>query len=162
MGHSLSRVAGRSALVLAFTLAAWPVQAADCMPEFRAGGPDADAYGARRNYPVGTIVQRAEQRFIVGSSVSFDKLRPGPTVTAPPNPSPLSRRCEPFVLRYTHDGREHSLDDYLARHPVTGLLIAKGGTILVERYQCMVAATPSASSRNRWPRRSPPCCSASP
>jgi CubicO group peptidase (beta-lactamase class C family) len=135
MGHSLSRVTGRSALALAFALAASAVQAADCAPEFHAGGPDAEAYGAKRNYPVGTIAQRAEQRFIVGSSVSFDKLRPGPTVAAPPHPSSLGRRCEPFVLRYTHDGREHSLDDYLERHPVTGLLIAKGGSILVERYQ---------------------------
>ena len=36
--------------------------------------------GPSENYPIGTIVQRAEQRFIVGSFVSFDKLRPGPTV----------------------------------------------------------------------------------
>jgi CubicO group peptidase (beta-lactamase class C family) len=28
-----------------------------------------------------------------------------------------------------------TLDDYLNRHPITGLLIAKGDTILVERYQ---------------------------
>ena len=52
--------------------------------------------GPKRNYPIGTIVQRAEQRFIVGSFVSFDKLRPGPTVAAPPNASPLTARCEPF------------------------------------------------------------------
>jgi CubicO group peptidase (beta-lactamase class C family) len=39
------------------------------------------------------------------------------------------------VLRYAANGREASLDDYLARHPATGLLIAKGPTILVERYQ---------------------------
>ena len=125
----------RLPLAVAFALAAPVVQAAECGPDFRAGGPDADAYGAKRNYPVGTIVQRAQQGFIVGSSVSFDKLVPGPAVAASPTPSPLSRRCEPFVLRYTANGRETSLDDYLARHPATGLLIAKGPTILVERYQ---------------------------
>jgi len=30
---------------------------------------------------------------------------------------------------------ELTLDDYLARSPATGLLIARGNTILVERYQ---------------------------
>ena len=33
------------------------------------------------------------------------------------------------------DGQTYSLDDYLARHPATGFLIARGSTILVERYQ---------------------------
>ena len=108
---------------------------ADCVPEFNPGGPDADAYGATRNYPVGTIAQRSQQRFIVGSFVSYDRLQPGPTVAAPATASPLTRRCEPFALRYRHKGQEASLDDYLARHPATGLLIAKGSTILVERYQ---------------------------
>lgn len=120
---------------MAVVFAAPLARAAECGPDFNAGGPDAEAYGSNRNYPVGTIEQRGEQRFIVGSFVSFDKLRPGPTVAAPPTPSPLSRRCEPFVFRYTHNGREASLDDYLAGHPATGLLIAKGPTILVERYQ---------------------------
>jgi len=120
---------------VAFALLAQVVQAAECGPEFNTGGPDAEAYGAKRNYPIGTIAQRAEQRFIVGSFVSFDKLRAGPTIAAPPSASPLSRRCEPFILRYLYNGREASLDDYLTRHPATGLLIAKGSTILVERYQ---------------------------
>ena len=39
------------------------------------------------------------------------------------------------MLRYKSKGQDTSLDDYLARHPATGLLIAKGSTILVERYQ---------------------------
>ena len=55
--------------------------------------------GPGENYPIGTMAQRGEQRFIVGSLVSFDKLRPGPTVAAPPRPSPLARSCEPFVLQ---------------------------------------------------------------
>jgi len=38
-------------------------------------------------------------------------------------------------LRYTFQGETLTLDDYLARHPATGLLVARHDTILVERYQ---------------------------
>lgn len=121
------------AMVLALAMS--PARAGDCAPAFNSGGVDAEAYGATRNYPAGTMAQRSEQRFMVGSFVSFDRLRPGPTVAAPPTPSALTRSCEPFELRYKYEGRETSLDDYLLRHPATGFLIAKGSTILVERYQ---------------------------
>ena len=52
-----------------------------------------------------------------------------------PPPSPLKRAESEFALSYTYVGSRHTLDDYLARHPATGLLIAKGDTILTERYQ---------------------------
>src|SRR5262249_61283817 len=51
-----------------------------------------------------------------------------------PTPSRLTRLAEP-PIRWTFEGRELSLDDYLARNPTTGLLVARGDTILVERYQ---------------------------
>jgi CubicO group peptidase (beta-lactamase class C family) len=126
---------GLLAVPLVLTLGAAASAASDCAPLFNDGGPDAAAYGAAERYPIATIAQRGEQRFIVGSHVSFDKLLPGPTVAAPPQASPLTRSCEPFQLSYRHDGQLHTLDDYLARHPATGLLIAKGPNILVERYQ---------------------------
>jgi CubicO group peptidase (beta-lactamase class C family) len=50
-------------------------------------------------------------------------------------PSPLGRAAAEPVIRYEHDGQTLTLDDYLARHPTTGLLIARGDTILLERYQ---------------------------
>jgi CubicO group peptidase (beta-lactamase class C family) len=119
----------------AFAFAAGAAQAAECGPSFNAGGPDAEAYGKGADYPIATIVERAQQRYIVGSHVSFDKLRPGPPVPAPTTASPLERSCAPFRFTYRFKGQEHSLDDYLARHPATGLLIAKGPTILAEHYQ---------------------------
>jgi CubicO group peptidase (beta-lactamase class C family) len=36
---------------------------------------------------------------------------------------------------YEYQGQTFTLDDYLARNPATGLLIARGDTILIERYQ---------------------------
>jgi CubicO group peptidase (beta-lactamase class C family) len=41
---------------------------------------------------------------------------------------------EPAV-RYEYQGQTFTLDDYLARNPATGLLVARGDTILIERYQ---------------------------
>jgi CubicO group peptidase (beta-lactamase class C family) len=41
----------------------------------------------------------------------------------------------PPPLRYRFGVRTLTLDDYLARNPTTGLLIARGDAILVERYQ---------------------------
>ncbi len=38
-------------------------------------------------------------------------------------------------MRYGFRGETHTLDDYLANNPTTGLLVARGDTILVERYQ---------------------------
>jgi CubicO group peptidase (beta-lactamase class C family) len=39
------------------------------------------------------------------------------------------------TLRYEFGGETRTLDDYLARNPATGLLVARGETILIERYQ---------------------------
>lgn len=38
-------------------------------------------------------------------------------------------------LKYQFEGREHTLDDYLARHPVTALLVYKDGKVIYEKYQ---------------------------
>jgi CubicO group peptidase (beta-lactamase class C family) len=50
-------------------------------------------------------------------------------------PSRLARAPVEPTLFYRYDGQNRTLDDYLARNPTTGLLIARGDTILVERYQ---------------------------
>jgi CubicO group peptidase (beta-lactamase class C family) len=38
-------------------------------------------------------------------------------------------------IQYSHEGTRYSLTDYLARNPITGLLIAKDAEILFEHYQ---------------------------
>lgn len=56
-----------------------------------------------------------------------------------PTPSPWKRAAKEPDYRYDGapqlGGGRHDLDGYLARNPTTGLLIAQGDTILVERYQ---------------------------
>ena len=39
------------------------------------------------------------------------------------------------AINYTYNGQRQTIDQYLDKHPVTALLIAKGDSILVERYQ---------------------------
>ena len=48
---------------------------------------------------------------------------------------PLRRAATEPAVRYTYQGRDTGLDDYLSRHRTTGFLILKGDTILAERYQ---------------------------
>lgn len=106
-----------------------------CAPAFSGSGPDAAAYGAGRNYPLGTIADRTKQDYMVATFSNFDKLLPAHAVAPPVAPSPLARACDGAVWRYQFEGESRTVDQYLARHPATGLLIARDSTILFERYQ---------------------------
>jgi hypothetical protein len=64
-------------------------------------------------------------------------------------PNSAALRSSPFI-RYAFAGLDLTLDEYLNRHPVTGLLIAKDNTILVERYQ-YVPEVSRASERKYLP-----------
>jgi CubicO group peptidase (beta-lactamase class C family) len=97
-------------------------------------GPDAEQYGAARGYPVGNRSTYSQVPFLVGSYSHFDEIFEGRLIKRAPAPSPLARAAEPAV-RYNYQGESLGLDQYLARNPTTGLLIARADTILVERYQ---------------------------
>ena len=76
-----------------------------------------------------------EDRCRVGALSHFDTIFPARVITAPKTPSVLARAASEPSIRYTFEGQTLTLDQYLERQPVTGFLIAKGDTILVERYQ---------------------------
>ena len=101
-------------------------------PRFSGGGPDAEKYGATEGYPVKAI---SRLPFFVGSFSHLDQLLEGRTIRRAASPSRLLRAPTEPALRYEYQGETRSLDDYLARNPATGLLIARDDTILVERYQ---------------------------
>src|ERR1044071_7387804 len=101
-------------------------------PHFAVGGPNAQEYGSNEDYPVRAINRL---RFYVGSFSHLDELVEGRTIRRAASPSPLLRAPTEPALRYEYRAETRSLDDYLARNPATGLLIARGDTILVERYQ---------------------------
>ena len=44
-------------------------------------------------------------------------------------------RPRSLAVRYEYQGHTFTLEDYLTRNPTTGLLVARGDTILIERYQ---------------------------
>jgi hypothetical protein len=101
-------------------------------PRFAADGPNADKYGASEGYPVKAIFRTP---FFVGMFSHYDQIFEGRTIRRAVTPSRFSRAPAEPALRYEYQTETFTLDDYLARNPTTGLLVARGDTILVERYQ---------------------------
>jgi CubicO group peptidase (beta-lactamase class C family) len=126
-------------LVLLAGMAAAPAGEATAQspgPSFRPDGQDADAYGRRDGYPACSRNDYVDQqRCRVGAFSHFDELFPSRTIAAPKVPSRLTRAPTEPTIRYTYLGQSSTLDEYLERQPITGFLIAKGDTILLERYQ---------------------------
>ena len=103
-------------------------------PRFAPGGPEAEEFGASMGYPKGTPATFWRARSQVGSFSHLDEIFRGRLIHKASTPSRLMRVVEPHIT-WTFRGADLTLDDYLARNPTTSLLIARGDTILVERYQ---------------------------
>src|SRR5262245_59173163 len=109
--------------------------AAAAGPRFAQGGSDAEDYGARQGYPIGDRSTYSRVPFLVGSYSHFDQSFQGRLIRRATTPSPLAHAPSEPAVRYEYEGQTFTLDDYLARNPATGLLVARGDTILIERYQ---------------------------
>ena len=94
-------------------------------PHFAGGGPDADEYGASKDYPIGSSSTFDQIPFLVGSYSHFDRIFEGRLIRRAAAPSRLERASIEPAIRYEFEGRSLTLDDYLARNPVTGLLVAR-------------------------------------
>ena len=112
-----------------------PIAGDEPPPRFATGGPDAEAFGASMGYPKGTPATYWRTRWRVGSNSHLDEIFRGRLIHKAPTPSRLVRVAEPRITFLTFRGPDLTLDDYLSRYPTTGLLIARGETIFVERYQ---------------------------
>ncbi|HSI01814.1 MAG TPA: serine hydrolase, partial [Reyranella sp.] len=89
-----------------------------------------------RGYPMCSgLTYIADKGCRVGAFSNFGTLFPSRDIRAPAKASPLRRASKEPSIRYEYEGKSFTLDDYLDRRPVTGLLIARDDTILVERYQ---------------------------
>ena len=86
----------------------------------------------RDGYPVAAINR---PKFFVGAFTHYDGLFEARRISRAAHPSRLRRAAVEPDVRYEYEGATRTIDDYLARNPATGLLIARGDTILVERYQ---------------------------
>ncbi len=111
-----------------------PVAGEEPPPRFAPGGPNAEPVGASMGYPKGTPANYWRTRWRVGSNSHLDEIFRGRLIHKAPTPSRLVRVAEP-PMTWTFRGADLTLDGYLSRNPTTGLLIARGDTILVERYQ---------------------------
>lgn len=99
--------------------------------------PDADRLGAPLGYPVGNGATHFLEQNRVGSWSALDQV-PGVRVRrvpAPPQAQPMPRAEAPPEIRYRFRNISYTLQDYLDRQRVTGLLVLKDGRIVAEHYR---------------------------
>jgi CubicO group peptidase (beta-lactamase class C family) len=108
---------------------------AESGPVFSDTGADADAYGAAQGYPVPPLGQPFTQKTMIGWHSHYDRLTPMRTISAGIAPTQLKRAKDEIAPAYPYGGQTNFIEDYLGRNPVTGLLIAREDTILLERYR---------------------------
>jgi CubicO group peptidase (beta-lactamase class C family) len=108
-------------------------------PRFAQGGPHAEENGAGAGYPVGdreTCYRGSVNlAFLIGCYSHLDQVYESRLVRRAATPSPLAGAASEPAVRYEYQGQSFTLNDYLARNPATGLLVARDDTILIERYQ---------------------------
>ena len=121
-------------LVFAAALATGAIATPAIAQTFRADGPQAGLYGQNNGYPT-CRAYHFELECRVGAFSNFSSLFPSRTIRTSATPSVLKRAPQELRLTYQGDGTNGTLDDYLNHRPTTGLLIARGDTILAERYQ---------------------------
>jgi CubicO group peptidase (beta-lactamase class C family) len=103
-------------------------------PIFSDPGPEANAYGAAEGYPMPSEGSPTPaQKNIVGLFSHFASVTAMRTVARVEPLAPLKRAPEEIAAVYHYDGQQKSIRDYF--ESVTGLLIARGDTILYEHYQ---------------------------
>jgi len=108
---------------------------AEAGPVFSSTGPDAAEYGAEQGYPSQRGYPVLPQRYMVGNYSRYDAIYPTRLVARPEQPSVLRRAAQEIDLTWHHRGIDYTIEEYLARNPATGLLIAHDDTILYEHYQ---------------------------
>src|SRR5262249_40973613 len=134
-GSRPMRMPGRLALLVPLAGAWIAIHAHAAGPVFSDDGPDPAADGKAPTYPVGPrLAAPLPQPIMVGTYSHWDDKYPYRTAARAVSPSPLRRAPEELSLSYTYKNAHHDLIDYLSRHPVTGLLIARGDTMLFEHY----------------------------
>ncbi len=108
-------------------------------PVFSATGPDAERYGAAEGFPVPSSLAARLQgnpykpEYRVGAFSHFDDIYPTRRIARAATPWMFKRSA--VDIRYAYQGNRSSLTEYLARNPVTGLLVARDDEILFEHYQ---------------------------
>jgi CubicO group peptidase (beta-lactamase class C family) len=100
-----------------------------------AAAPDEELLGKSKGYLVGIpTTWFYDEAVRVGSFSHLDEIFEHHVLAKSPSPLPLEAApAPPFTYRF--ESQDHSIEDYLQRQRVTGLLIIKDGAIVFERYQ---------------------------
>jgi CubicO group peptidase (beta-lactamase class C family) len=118
-----------------FAIPVLPALADGAGPSFSSIGPNAELYGAAAGYPVPDVARARRQGNPwepgdrVGAFTHIDEIYPTRQV---------KRAATPWTFKRTSalpDPLRTEVTGYLARNPVTGLLIARDDQILFEHYQ---------------------------
>jgi CubicO group peptidase (beta-lactamase class C family) len=100
------------------------------------GAPDEEQLGKTAGYPLGTRASWFfDEGVRVGSFSNLDKLLPHHTLKKAASPLPLPAAASEPKIEYRFEDRTLTLDEFLARQRITGLLLIKDGEVLLERYQ---------------------------
>ncbi|PJI38637.1 serine hydrolase [Ferrovibrio sp.] len=104
------------------------------------GGPNLQDYtNSLGQYPRATPFTWWQPAYSVDAFSRMDEIFNARTVRRPETPRPWRRATAEPAVQYlippVRGGGRANLDGYLARNPATGLLVAVGDTIHVERYQ---------------------------
>jgi CubicO group peptidase (beta-lactamase class C family) len=122
-----------AALLALSTSAAWPA----------ATEPDAELLGRAQGYPVGGPSNWYQTPYRVGSWSAVEKTgMPVRTVERGGAVRELPKAANPPALQYRYRNINYTLDEYLERRRITGLLVLKNGEIVAEYYR--YARTPEA------------------
>jgi len=98
--------------------------------------PDEEQLGRSAGYPIGTPDNWFfDESVRVGSFSNLDKLLPSYTLPKATVPLPLPAVAGEPKIEYQFDNGTYTIDDFLARQRITGLLVIKDGEVLLERYQ---------------------------
>lgn len=98
--------------------------------------PDEELLGKSKGYPAGTpSTWFYDETVRVGSFSHMDSFLPHRFLLKSATPRPLPRAAKEQDYTYTFDYATRSIDDFLARRRVTGLMVVQDGVVQLERYQ---------------------------
>jgi CubicO group peptidase (beta-lactamase class C family) len=110
-----------------------------CAPLALWAEPDEAALNKAGGYPIGINANGSwyQTPYRVGSWSAMDKVAglPVRTVARGGPVMPLPAAQQPVAIKYRYRNIGYTLDEYLERQRVTGLLIIKNGEIVAERYR---------------------------
>lgn len=96
---------------------------------------DEDTRGDGHRYPLGPPLAESGERFRVGTFSNMDRLFPNNRVRKGVKILPFKKAEHEPAIHYVVNGGSLSIEDYLHRNRVSGLLVIKDGKILIERYR---------------------------